>query len=73
MLAALNTFRNNTALVAYQITTYVHDPLVGVKIITPSSGIKEFYLYDGSGRLKEVRENEETGNILKEYHYNYKP
>lgn len=71
--SALYTFRSNTSLANYQITTYVHDPFVGLKMITPPSGIKEFYIYDGAGRLKEIRENDETGNILKEYNYNYRP
>jgi hypothetical protein len=55
-----------------KITLYAYDPLVGVKTIIPSSGIKQYYVYDSAGRLKEVRENDINGNILKEYNYNYK-
>lgn len=69
-LSVLNTFRNS--LPNYQITTYTYDPLIGVRSITPPSGIREVYLYDSANRLKEIRENSQTGNLLKEFKYNYK-
>jgi hypothetical protein len=72
LLSALNTFRTDTILLAYQITTYTYDPLVGVRSITPPSGIREVYIYDSANRLKEVREQTQTGKLLKEYQYNYK-
>lgn len=71
-LSALNTFRSDASLSGYQITTYTYDPLVGVRSITPPSGIREVYLYDSANRLKEVREQNQTGKLLKEYQYNYK-
>ncbi|WP_162800982.1 hypothetical protein [Chryseobacterium sp. KLBC 52] len=77
-LSALNTFRANTALSAYQITTYTYDPLVGVRSITSPSGISEYYIYDPSNRLQEIRQQEKdsSGNMiyktLKEFKYNYK-
>lgn len=70
LLTVLNTFRNS--LPNYQITTYTYDPLIGVRSITPPSGIREVYLYDSANRLKEIRENSQTGNVLKEFKYNYK-
>ncbi|WP_428142489.1 hypothetical protein [Chryseobacterium jejuense] len=70
LLNAFNTFRRN--LGDYQITTYTYDPLIGVRSITPPSGIREVYLYDTAGRLKEVRENNQTGKLLKEFNYHYK-
>ncbi len=70
LISALNNFRSN--LSNYQITTYTYDPLVGVKSITPPSGIREVYIYDSANRLKEVREDSASGKILKEYQYNYK-
>ncbi|CEJ70343.1 hypothetical protein BN1195_02649 [Chryseobacterium oranimense G311] len=73
LINALDTFRNNSALKGYRITTFTYDLLKGVTSITPPSGIREVYLYDTYGRLKEVRENDKTGNILKEFKYNYKP
>ncbi|WP_426279170.1 hypothetical protein ACN9MN_08085 [Chryseobacterium sp. S-02] len=69
-LQTLKTFRGN--LPNYQITTYTYDPLIGVRSITPPSGIREVYIYDSANRLKEVRENNQTGKLLKEFQYNYK-
>ncbi|KFE98315.1 hypothetical protein IX39_12770 [Chryseobacterium formosense] len=56
-----------------QVTTYTYDPLIGVTSITPPSGIREVYLYDTANRLKEIRENNALGKVLKEFKYNYKP
>jgi len=72
LLSALNTFRTDSGLSGYQVTTYTYDPLVGVRSITPPSGIREVYIYDSANRLKEVREQNQTGKLLKEYQYNYK-
>jgi hypothetical protein len=78
LISALDVFRNNAALTGYQITTYSYDPLIGVKSITPSSGIREVYIYDTANRLKEVKQldKDAAGNpvykIVKEYKYNYK-
>ncbi|UTX50003.1 hypothetical protein [Chryseobacterium sp. MA9] len=70
LLSVLNTFRNS--LPNYQITTYTYDSLVGVRSITPPTGSREVYFYDSANRLKEIRENSQTGNLLKEFKYNYK-
>ncbi|KMQ58501.1 hypothetical protein ACM46_22660 [Chryseobacterium angstadtii] len=78
LIDALNTFRNNTALSAYQISTYTYDPLIGVKSITPPSGIREIYVYDNANRLKEIKQLDKDASgspvykILKEFKYNYK-
>ena len=69
-LNALKTFR--AGLPNYQITTYTYDPLIGVRSITPPSGIREVYLYDSANRLKEIREQSQSGKLLKEFKYNYK-
>ncbi|MDQ1859221.1 hypothetical protein [Chryseobacterium sp. WLY505] len=69
-LSALNTFRSNSALSGYQITTYTYDPLVGVRSITPPSGIRENYVYDSANRLQKVIDV--NGKVLKEMKYNYK-
>lgn len=69
-LSVLNTFKNN--LPNYQVSTYTYDPLIGVRSITPPSGIREVYIYDTANRLKEIRENDATGKLLKEFKYNYK-
>ncbi|MDQ1859322.1 MULTISPECIES: hypothetical protein [unclassified Chryseobacterium] len=69
-LSVLNTFRSNSALSGYQITTYTYDPLVGVRSITPPSGIRESYVYDSANRLQKVIDV--NGKVLKEMKYNYK-
>ncbi|WP_449389299.1 hypothetical protein [Chryseobacterium lineare] len=71
-LTELNNFRNHSSMAGYQITTYTYDPLIGVRSITPPSGIKEVYLYDSAKRLMEIREDSQTGKLLKEFKYNYK-
>ncbi|MCF2217932.1 hypothetical protein H9Q08_01275 [Chryseobacterium sp. PS-8] len=70
LIDKLDLFRKNNVILF--ITTYTYDPLIGVTSITPPSGIREVYLYDSANRLKEIRENSQTGNILKEFKYNYK-
>ncbi|MDH6250275.1 hypothetical protein M2347_000002 [Chryseobacterium sp. H1D6B] len=70
LVDALDAFGNNTALADYLITTYVYDPLTGMKSMTPPSGIREMYQYDNAGRLKQVVDEE--GKVLKKYKYNYK-
>lgn len=68
--SALDLFRNNSNLGNYQITTYVYDPLIGMKSMTPPSGIREMYQYDKAGRLDQIVD--EKGKVLKKYKYNYK-
>ncbi|ASK30480.1 hypothetical protein CEY12_10330 [Chryseobacterium sp. T16E-39] len=72
LLTALDAFRKNPDLSAYQISTYTYDPLIGLTSITPPSGIREVYVYDSANRLVEIRQGSKTGNILKEFKYNYK-
>jgi RHS repeat superfamily protein len=70
LITALDNFRNKEELKNFQITTYTHNPLIGVTSITPPSGIREIYKYDDANRLKQVLDIH--GNILKEYRYNYR-
>ncbi|WP_312399343.1 hypothetical protein [Chryseobacterium sp.] len=70
LLNVLKTFR--ASLPNYHVTTYTYDPLIGVRSITPPSGIREVYLYDTANRLMEIREQSKTGKLLKEFKYNYK-
>jgi hypothetical protein len=72
LLIALDNFRKDPALANYQITTYTYDPLIGVRSITPPSGIREVYLYDTARRLMEIREDNQAGRLIKEFKYNYK-
>ena len=69
LIMALDNFRNKEELKNFQITTYTHNPLIGVTSITPPSGIREIYKYDEANRLKQVLDIH--GNILKEYNYHY--
>ncbi|KMQ58392.1 hypothetical protein ACM40_20110 [Chryseobacterium sp. BLS98] len=70
LISALDLFRNYSALSAYQISTYTYDPLIGVRSITPPSGIRESYIYDSANRLQKVIDV--NGKVLKEMKYNYK-
>ena len=70
LLLALDTFRKDPALEKYQITTYTYDQLVGVRSITPPSGVRENYIYDTANRLEKITDID--GKILKEFKYNYK-
>ncbi|MBK1894599.1 hypothetical protein [Chryseobacterium paridis] len=78
LITALDTFRKNSGLSTYQVSTYTYDPLIGVTSITPPSGIREVYIYDTANRLKEIRQQEKdtSGNmvykVVKEFKYNYK-
>lgn len=68
----LRTALNNLRTLYPQslITTYTHDPLIGVTSITDERGKTGFYQYDEQSRLQFIRDNE--GNILKGYEYHYK-
>ncbi|AZA77008.1 hypothetical protein EG347_08865 [Chryseobacterium sp. G0186] len=68
LLDTFKTFRES--LPGYQITTYTYDPLIGVRSITPPSGIREYYKYDSMNRLQSVVDA--NNNILKEFNYHYK-
>ncbi|SMP33586.1 hypothetical protein [Chryseobacterium profundimaris] len=72
LLITMDNLRKDPFMANYQITTYTYDPLIGVRSITPPSGIREVYIYDAANRLKEIRENSVTGKLLKEFKYNYK-
>ncbi|REC39943.1 hypothetical protein [Chryseobacterium sp. 5_R23647] len=72
LLSALTNVRNSTWLSDAQVTTYTHDSLIGLTSITSPIGIKEVYLYDSAHRLKEIRHDNATGKLLKEFKYNYK-
>ncbi|WP_333663628.1 hypothetical protein [Chishuiella changwenlii] len=52
------------------ITTYVYKPLVGVTEITGPNGISEYYKYDETNRLEEIKNDK--GEVLKTFEYNYK-
>ncbi len=53
-----------------EITTYTHDPLVGLTSVTDANGRTQYYEYDGLGRLVGVRDDE--GNLLEQHEYRYR-
>ncbi|WP_343644152.1 RHS repeat domain-containing protein [Chryseobacterium sp.] len=67
--SALDSFRNNTNLKNYLITTYLYDSLSRIRTTTPSTGIRTVYQYDTAGRLEKVQD--ENGNLLKKHQYNF--
>lgn len=72
LIDLLDVFRKNSAFENAQVSTFTYDPLIGVTSITSPSGIREVYLYDFANRLKEIRENNSSGKVIKEFKYNYK-
>ncbi|WEK70281.1 MAG: hypothetical protein P0Y62_01760 [Candidatus Chryseobacterium colombiense] len=70
LITALDSFRNNSSLSGYQVSTYSYDPLIGITSITPPSGIREVYFYDSANRLEKIVDV--NGKVLKELKYNYK-
>ncbi|HWW40182.1 MAG TPA: hypothetical protein VNZ46_12755 [Pedobacter sp.] len=67
----LNTLRTDSRLKDAQVTTYTHDPLVGITSSTDEKGQTTYYEYDEFQRLKNVKD--QNGNILKNNVYHYKP
>lgn len=65
----LDAFRNMPSLASYPISTYSYDPLIGVRSMTPPSGITEYYKYDTTNRLEMIVDA--NGKIIKEFKYNY--
>ncbi|MGI4734909.1 MAG: hypothetical protein ACRYG7_06985 [Janthinobacterium lividum] len=55
--------------VGAQLTSYTHEPLVGLSSQTGPDGRTTFFEYDGLGRL--VRTRDEQGRILSQQQYHY--
>lgn len=68
-ITAINNLR--TALPDAMITTYTHEPLIGIKTMTDPRGYTTFYDYDPFGRLISVKDDQ--GNLLSENKYNFRP
>ncbi len=65
---ALQSLRD--ALPSAMVTSYTHDPLIGVTSITDPRGATVYYEYDDFNRLVRVKDQE--GNVVTEHAYNYK-
>jgi YD repeat-containing protein len=61
--------RTNPSLANAQITTYLYDPVVGIKTITDPNGKIVTYEYDEFGRLLRIKDHE--GAIMEQYEYRY--
>jgi YD repeat-containing protein len=55
--------------VGAQMTTYTHDPAVGITTTSDTNCEPTYYEYDGLQRLRAVRDA--RGNLRKHYEYNY--
>lgn len=71
LLTALDSFKNLSNFKNFQVTTYTHNPLIGITSITPPNGIRVMYKYDDSNQLKQIVDV--NGNIVEDYKYNIKP
>ncbi len=51
------------------ITTFTHDPLIGVTSITDPRSKVSCFIYDDENRLKEIRD--QSGNLLESFSYHH--
>ena len=64
------SLRNHPNIAGKPVTTYAHNPQVGVTEVTDPSGTSATYEYDQYGRLKKVIDND--GNTIEQYEYHFK-
>jgi len=69
-LATINSLRGNSLFANAFITTYVHNPLIGVSLITGPNGYNFSFIYDIYGKLIKVLDND--GKVVEEYQYHLK-
>lgn len=65
-----NNLRSAPEFANALITTYTHNPGVGIASVTDPNGLTMQYYYDSEGRLQYTKNQE--GKILARYDYNYK-
>jgi YD repeat-containing protein len=66
---ALDSLRNEPELKHTLITTYTHDPLVGITSITDPRRETTYYTYDNFGRLEYIKDANHKILLKKEYNY----
>lgn len=66
----LQTLRTDPRTKNAMVTTYTHQPLVGVSSERNPNGVVTNYNYDSFGRLKNIKDN--SGKIIKTLEYHYK-
>jgi YD repeat-containing protein len=67
--SVLNALRTDPRTNKALVTTYTYAPLIGMTSQTDPAGRTTYYEYDGLGRLKIVRDQNQ--NIVSKYCYNY--
>lgn len=67
--AFLAPLRSSPVLKEALITTFVFEPLVGMKSSTDHKGMPTYFEYDNFQRLKNIKD--QNSHIVKNYQYNY--
>lgn len=70
LLAVNKLLKESPELKDAFIEHYLYDPMRGLIYKEDITGVKEYYQYDGLGRLKKVQDSKK--NTVIEYEYNYK-
>ncbi|GHU89918.1 hypothetical protein FACS1894155_07590 [Bacteroidia bacterium] len=67
-MTPVNNLRNT--LTDALVTTYTYKPLVGMLSVTDPRGVKTTYEYDDFGRLKTIKDH--NNSVVESYNYNYR-
>lgn len=65
-----STIRSHANTVGKQISTYLHNPLVGILKVTSPAGFKRSFQYDAYSRLNKVLDNDDK--TVEQYQYHFK-
>jgi YD repeat-containing protein len=61
--------RSHALMVKAQITTYQHDPVIGILSITDPNGKSQSFDYDLLGRLLRIKDS--NGKVIEQYEYQF--
>ncbi|CAN5326178.1 hypothetical protein BH09BAC3_BH09BAC3_28500 [soil metagenome] len=64
------SLRNHANVVGKQVTTYLHNPQVGVTKVTNPAAVSTSYAYDGYSRLEKIIDND--GKTVQQQQYHFK-